>query len=266
MPSSQVATITTQGTTMKRHYAYCIFKIVMSLLLWQGVAHAATTIVVDKDVRVAMLKLDYSAYIGRLDTVPMANAAYWGVVKSKDIVSKDISTREQQLLSTLVDKAGSTRISAGAVPAFVLDYVNKYQRLPHDGAELLAYISPQWTSKEGFAEFQQLPVDTQLRIVSCALNPATGKLYPTFSKLFWSDCGMRFRKQTGKYANLQVPIIQGESSADNKHDTKICQSQAWEFVIFGEKHGEVLLRSIIYQVKTDAPQKLSSKCGCKGQK
>jgi hypothetical protein len=240
-----------------------IVVIAATVLLNAGQAFPANSPAIPDVVRSALLKLDFSDVIKDCNKYFIDDPGFDGVWRAENVCATNLTETERLMLSHVESKDGEVVIR----PAYTALYARKFQdihgTMPRDGVDLMLMTAPRYLTTEGWKTFIALSRERQAAVASVAINPATGKIYDSFTKPNWSSFGMRIKKKRGAGTTKQmiIPVYNKETKSESP---EIRNTQAWETTIYGEKKYRVILRFTTWQILDENGQspKPVKGCGC----
>jgi hypothetical protein len=251
---------------MSKLFKYSAAYIILNamLVLWSyGSASAANEPVIPDAVRSAFLKLDFSDIVAECDQYFIDDPHFDGVWRTENICAEDLTPAERLMLSHIRSNSGELDIRAAYTALYAEKYREVHGTMPRDGVDLLVLTAPRYLSQAGWQEFSALPKEQQAKRACIGINPATGKIYDSFTKPGWSPLGMRIKKKrgVGSTKRMIVPVYHKETKSETP---EMRDTQAWEISIFGEKKGRIILKFTTWQILDESGQspKPVKGCGC----
>jgi hypothetical protein len=206
--------------------------------------------VIPDAVRAAYLQLDFSDVIAECDRIPMGDPEFLGAWRADSICVEDLTPAEQQMLTTFRIKGHKAKISPSWSALYVRGYRAKYGTMPRDGLDIMSMIAPSYLSEKGWKAFSAMTKAEQASHAFLAINPATGKIYDSFTKPGYPPFSIRFRKMTGEGSTDRwpVPIYHKETKSSTFEDRNV---QGMECIVYGEKKGRMILKQISWKILGD---------------
>jgi hypothetical protein len=253
----------------RRIISYIVLNAIIALaVLWSpSAASSRNTPVIPLSVRAAYLKLDFSDIIADSDKFYIGDSEYKGAWRSADICANNLSLRERLMLSTVRIKDTKASISPAYTSQYVRLFRSNFGTMPRDGVDLLLMASPGYLSQDGWKEFCAMTRTQQAVVVQMAVNPATGKIYDSFTKAGRQPFSFRFKKLIGKDSirRAPVPVYSKETESSAFEEREL---QAWECTVYGEKKGRIILKHTLWHIMggNDESPKPVKGCGCSSKK
>ena len=175
------------------------------------------------------------------------------------LLKDPMTEREQWMIGTFMVLEGK---EMGVSPSVrrAIEYAERTGNLPVDGIELLNLYDSYSLTSEGLAEWQLADAREQLAMIRRAINPATGRVYETFTAREWAPFGIRIEKLTGDDSVRAFPL--SGINSEGASFSEMRAYQGWQITVYGEEPGSVLIDKPIWrEIKSKGP--LRTGCGCR---
>lgn len=122
------------------------------------------------------------------------------------------------------------------VQTFVREFYQANNRMPENGAELVAWHLQTRPSPMSVQEFESLSADRQVQISFFAINAITGRFFTSYSRPEWTLGGVNLRQLEGQALSDKLAQFDYDPAG---------VSEAWLMDVYGSTPGETIAEQVI---------------------
>lgn len=211
-------------------------------VLFNSKGIAQSTDCLDGENGAALLALDYSELVDSCRRLGWDEDFGSRSFRYKEILVDDLTEAEQAFLSCYEDEDG-WRFGTAITALNIVTFCRQQGHFPAGGAELISQRCYQPQSAEAIEEILSGDASSLAKI-GYGINPATGRLYESFSDDSPRPFSISVSRGEGENATKLIPYSYTDENGEKQATMK--EYDAWHIIIYGESADRVLIDKYIW--------------------